>query len=420
VFRHTCVMLACAVTTAASAQTTTPPPTPPTTTSTSAPRREPPDTMTLTLALAGAGAGDSEGFAPEVAALTGVHTDSDAMLAYQHRGRKAMFGLSGRGVLRYDAQAGSVTPMREQGTAAFSIGGLRASQSIGYSPYFQFGALPNAAPTPLDESALAHGDFANSDLGALTYTTDAAMTQAIGRRSTLSMSFNSQRTMFGESQSNLDQMSMIGSASLSHRLSRHLSLRTGYGLRSARYPTSGLETLRVHAIDLGLDYSRALSLTRRTSLSFSSGSVITKLADGMAYVVTGDATLVRMIGRTWNARVAVKRDVHLLDGFTEPVLANTFSTSVGGGLSRRMSMSTSVGVSQGTVGVVNESNNNYWNWTAGAGWRLAVGRRASLDAQYFYYGHRFDEGVVLAPGLAYQQLRQGLRVGMTWLFPVLP
>jgi hypothetical protein len=117
--------------------------------------------------------------------------------------------------------------------------------------------------------------------------------------------------------------------------------------------------------------------------------------------------------------VAVKRDVHLLDGFAEPVLANTFTSSIGGGLSRHMSMSTSVGVSDGTVGVVNNGNNNYWNWTAGAGWRLAVGRRASLDAQYFYYGHRFDEGVVLAPGLNYQQLRQGLRVGMTWLFPVM-
>jgi hypothetical protein len=379
--------------------------------------------MTLALSLAGAGAGDSEGFAPEVAALTGVHTDTDAMLAYQHRGRKATFGLSGRGVLRYDAQAGTITPMREQGTFGFSAGGpthqLRASQSVGYSPYFQFGALPNEAPTALDESALAHGDYANSDLGALTYTTDAGMTQQIGRRSTLSMTFYAQRTMFGEAQTDLDQMSLNAEASLSHRLSRHLSLRTGYGLRSARYPTSGLEMLRVHAIDLGLDYSRALSLTRRTTFTFSSGSVITKLDDGMAYVVTGDATLVRMIGRTWNARVAVKRDVHLLDGFAEPVLANTFTSSIGGGLSRHMSMSTSVGVSDGTVGVVNNGNNNYWNWTAGAGWRLAVGRRASLDAQYFYYGHRFDEGVVLAPGLNYQQLRQGLRVGMTWLFPVM-
>ena len=169
--------------------------------------------MTRALSLAGAGASDSEGFAPEVATLTGVHTDTDAMLAYQHRGRKATFGLSGRGVLRYDAQAGSVTPMREQGTVGFSVGGaqhqFRASQSVGYSPYFQFGALPNAAPTPLDESALAHGDFANSDLGALTYTTDAAMTQAIGRRTTLSMTFNAERTMFSEAQSDLDQMSLI-------------------------------------------------------------------------------------------------------------------------------------------------------------------------------------------------------------------
>lgn len=380
--------------------------------------------MNLTLSVAGAGAGDSEGFSPEVAALTGVHTDTDAMLAYQHRGRKATFGVTGRGVLRYDAQVGEVTPMREQGTFGFTAGGpahqIRANQSVGYSPYYQFGALPNSAPTALDESALAHGDFANTDYGALTYTTDASTTQAVGRHSSISMTFFGQRTMFGDGQSDLDQTSIIASAMFNHRLSRHLSLRTGYGLRSARYPVSGLDTVRIHAIDLGLDYSRALSLTRRTTFSFSSGSVLSKLDGGMAYTITGDAALVRMIGRTWNLRLTGKRDVYLLDGFLEPVLANTASTSIGGGLTRKMSMSTSVGFSQGTVGVINTSNNDYWNWTASAGWRLAVGRRASLDAQYFYYGHRFDEGVMLAPGLMYQQIRQGLRVGMTWLFPVMP
>jgi opacity protein-like surface antigen len=405
------VLLACALATGASAQTTA-----------SRPRREPPQTMMLTLSFAGAGAGDSEGMAPEVAALSGVHADSDAMLTYQRQVRRATLGVSGRTVMRYDARAGAVTPMRYQGTVGFSMGGaqrqLRASQTIGYSPFFQFGAVPEPAPSALEETALAHGDFANAGLAAYTSTTDVAMNQAISRRSSLSLSYNLHRTTFGRS--DLDQTSLVGAVSLSHRLTRYISLRTGYGLRSASYPNSATEAVRVHALDLGLDYSRALSISRRTTLNFSSGSVATKLDQGMAFVMTGDATLTRMIGRTWNARLALKRDVHLLEGFAQPVLANSLSTSIGGALNRRLSVASSIGMSSGTVGIVSATaKNNYWNWTAGAGLRVTVTRRSALEAQYFYYGHRFDQDVRLAPGLANQQKRQGVRVGMTWQTPVL-
>jgi hypothetical protein len=413
------VTFVCAVATAASAQTPAAPPAAQPTAGQS--HREPPQTMMLTLGFSGAGAGDSEGLAPEAAALTGVHTDTDALLAYQRHFRKATLGFSGRTVVRYDARSEDLTPMREQGTIGFSTGGtnrqIRASQSVGFSPYYQFGAMPNGSPSELDETALAHGDFANSGVSALTLSTDATMTQAIGRRTSLALSYYSQRTTFD--QSNLDQMSLIGSVSLSHRLSRYLSLRTGYGLRSARYPSANAETVRVHALDLGLDYARALSLTRRTTLSFRSGSVATKVADGMAYVITGDAALTRMIGRTWNVRLGVKRDVNLLEGFTEPVLSNVLTTGIGGGLNRRMSVSSSVTVSSGTVGVANQTGSNYWNWTAGGAWRLTLSRRSALDAGYFYYGHRFEDGVVLPPGVLNQQIRQGLRVGLTWLIPVM-
>ena len=135
--------------------------------------------MMLTLSLAGAGAGDSEGFAPDVAALTGVLTDSDAMLAYQHRGRKATFGVSWtrRPALRL-AQAGSITPMREQGDVRL-LGWRRHAPAPRQSERRLLAVLSSSARCrtkrrrALDESALAHGDYANSDLGALTYTTDA-------------------------------------------------------------------------------------------------------------------------------------------------------------------------------------------------------------------------------------------------------
>ena len=409
--RSICVMLVCAVATAASAQTKE-----------ERPRRARPQTMTLTESIAAAGAGDSEGMAPEAAALSGVHTDSDTMLTYERHLGRATLGVTGRTVLRYDAQNTELTPMSHQATVGFSAGGpqhqFRASQSLRYSPYFQFGAAPaGASPDALDEAALAHSDFANAELAAYTSVSDVGLTQGIGRRSSLSMSFNQRRTIF--ERSDLDQTSLSGAMTFNHRLSRFVSLRTGYGLTSADYAGPAGAPVRMHNLDLGLDYSRALSLNRKTMFGFKSGSVLTRVDRGMAFVLAGDATLTRSIGRTWSARLLVKRDVQMLDGFRQPVLSNMLSGGFGGSLNRRMAVSSSLAVSSDTVGVVSDTGSNYQNWTASAGWRLTLTRRAMVDVQYFYYGHHFDNDVVLAPGLFNQQTRQGLRVGMTWQMPVL-
>ena len=47
-----------------------------------------------------------------------------------------------------------------------------------------------------------------------------------------------------------------------------------------------------------------------------------------------------------------------------------------------------------------------------------LSRSTALDAQYSAYGHRFDQGVQLAPGVVNALNRQGVRVSFTWLHSV--
>ena len=62
----------------------------------------------------------------------------------------------------------------------------------------------------------------------------------------------------------------------------------------------------------------------------------------------------------------------------------------------------------------------YQNWSGTVGLRLMLSRWTAMEAQYSSYGHHFDQGVQLAPGVVSGLKRQGLRVSFTWLLPVLP
>ena len=346
----------------ASAQTATPAQTPapaPTT----RPQGEPPQTMMLTWSFSGGAANESDTLATDALRGSGFHTDSDALMTYQRRAGRARFGVTARSVFRYAPSSATPTTMYDEGGVDFSVTGsrsrLHASQNVSYSPYYQLGALPDAVLSPLSETAQSHGDFANTDLKTFRSVTGVDWSQTINRLYTLSVSYNVRRTTF--SREDLDLSSQDISVRVVRRLSRYVSLRTGYGQQFANSTFAQTTSARNHDLDLGLDYSRALSVSRRTTVSFSSGSSVTPQNRGTAFNLTGNAALARQIGRTWSARVAFNRSVQVLEGFTQPVLSNAVTTTVTGALGRRASVSSSAGFTTGTVGLGPTSGNTYSN-----------------------------------------------------------
>jgi hypothetical protein len=232
-------------------------------------------------------------------------------------------------------------------------------------------------------------------------------------------SYDLRRTNFHNG-SLLDMTSQNAGAVLTRRLTRSLGLRTGYAYRIASTAIAGSEPLRVNDVELGLDFSRPLATSRRTTFSFASGSSISPADGGVGFRVTGNAGLTRLIGRTWKTRIGVDRSVRLLEGFVEPVLTNAVDATVGGNLSRRVSLSTSGSLSTGSVGLNGQTGNSYQNWTVASGLSFAMGRRAELGAQYFALDERFDNGVVLPTGLDdRRRRRQGVRISITFRAPLL-
>jgi hypothetical protein len=415
--RLAAVVLACGVAaTPAAAQTAGQPDAAP-----SAPRRapaQPPQTLIVGLSLFGGSSDAANESTPDFE--VGTHADADATIAYTRRAGRAAFGLTGQSVLRRTRN--EFTPMRQQGGIDYSFNGarqqFRASQSIGYTPYYQFGGVTQLALMPISESAQSHGDLANTDLDAIAATTDVEWNRVLSERVSLSAMYNRRSTTFGDP--DLDMITQSAGARLSRKITRFASLRTGYTYRVGDSGfTSASAPLREHDVDLGVDYSRPVTASGRTTVSFGSGSSLLPQDDGLAYRVTGDASLTRLIGRTWNARVGVNRSVQLLEGFAEPVLANIVNLGLGGTVTRRVSVLSWGSMSTGTVGLSADAANGYTNWSAGGGLSVMVGRRASIEAQYFIAGDEFENGVLLPPGLSHERRqRQGLRAGFTWRGPL--
>ena len=378
--------------------------------------------MMLTMSLSGSDADDGAGAGIGTVAISGFHTDADAIVTYKRNLGRASINASGRSVVRYAPSSETLTTTYDQGQLAFSMvtahSRLQASQMVSYSPYYQFGALPDATASPITETAQSHGDFANSSLRALGSMTAVDFSRTINRRDTLSLSYNLRRTTFGGQ--NLDLTYQGGGVLFLHQLTRSVNLRAGYGYRSMNSTFTQGGFAHNHNIDLGLDYNRALGFSKRTTLSFLSGAAATPTEHGTTLHPTGKLALTRQVGRTWRANLAVNRSVELLEGFTQPVVMNNGTIDVGGKLSRRASVSASAAYSMGVVGVDARDASTYDNWSGTVGLQLMLNRWTALETQYSSYQHRFDHGVELAPGVADGLKRQGLRVSLTWRHWVLP
>lgn len=384
--------------------------------------QQPLRTMILTLSLLGAGADDtSPGAVSGTRSATGYHNDANALLTYAARGQRSAVGVSVQSVVRYDPARGDLGTVHDQGTFDFSMTGartrLRMTQSLTYSPAYQFGALSDttdASGSAQADTAQAHGDYANADLAAYASATRVDFTRELSRRASLSLFYTGRHTAFPGFDSGFTSQA-IG-FQVTRRISRNASLHTGYGYQVGGGITPDA-TLRTHDLDIGIDYGRALTLSKHTTVSFGTGSSV--LTDGgLTYRLSGDASLTRRVGRTGHARLTYRRGVRLLEGFAAPVMFDTVDAGLTGSLSRRVALSSSAGLTSGTVGTTKTAG-SFGTITGAAGLHMTLSRRAAFEAQYFYYRQRAADTTVLPPGLAGALNRQGLRAGITWGAPLL-
>jgi hypothetical protein len=285
---------------------------------------------------------------------------------------------------------------------------LSASEVVTYQPY-TFSSLfpqsldPNLQFLPVQGPAL---ELAANKTQYLQYTSSVTFNRELSRRTAFYAGYNFTQgdTAYGNGRFT----SQGANAGVRWSLTRNLGLRTGYGYQTATYGVDA-RTLGYHNIDVGVDYNKALSFSRRTTLSFGTGT--SALTDGQttSYHATGDVQLNHEIGRTWAATISYDRAFQFVGTLLEPVFYDAASASVGGLVNRRVRVQTSARASLGKMGLGRERvDNDYDTYQGIATVAIALTRYIDLGVDYTIYRYRFGSGAVLPIGIPRDVERQSI------------
>ena len=345
------------------------------------------------------------------------HAGAGLSLDYAAATRKISFYTAGVSEFRYYRSERGITAPLASGSAGFGVPlGRRfrfdGSAQSSYLPRFQFSVLPVTTVIPVDLPQ-ATMDYGISSYDVVSYQGNALLTFRVDDRSSIRLNYGRSQFKYLGRDYRLDTDSV--GAGYSRSLTRYATLLVGYDEQNGHYGAhlgSAASTLRRRSIDAGINYSRPLSQSRRTTIGFTTGS--TALDDGneTVYTFTGNAKLNHRLARRWNLGLAYSRHLGLVGGFDQPIFADSTAVNVEGLLGHRVLFNASAGYSNGTVGLTSRGR-NYDSRQANARVDVPItARRLSVFGNYFYYQYMFDGSVALPAGLAPHVSRHGVRAGL--------
>ncbi len=357
--------------------------------------------------------------------VNGAYGLGEATLTYMQKTKRHQLTANGRSTSRYYPQMTDLSATEGSGDLSVVTQIGRRShvslfQGATYQPYYQLNFMGVAAPS--EGVTILSGNVAGSpelggqplrSLPSYIYDGKFGWGTQIGRRDTLSADYSYRHTIFGNSvRAPFDWQ--LAAVKFTHPMTRYAALRLGYGYSQGRSGTR----VDNHNIDVGVDYSRPLSRTRRTKFNFSSGSSIVEYANQQYFVMNGDAELTHEVGRSGTLSVGYHRGVQFVEGVIGPMMADTVRTGFSGYLGSRVEAIINGGYSSGQIGL-GSGDPGYATYTAGAGLRVALNRLFSIDMQYLYDQYDFDQGAPLLVGVPRALDRQSIRVGVTGWVPLL-
>jgi len=320
---------------------------------------------------------------------------------------------------------------------------LSIDETVTYQPYTLFTLFPQLAgiaggaqPTSialadagLGQVPIVDQDFTAQHVDYYSYTTAVSLNRALSRRWSGSFGYSYH---YSDLPSNTaDFWSQSATARASTSFTRYMGLHIGYGVVQGQYwdyDTDGVphssKSVFSHNIDVGLDYSRSLSLTRRTTLGFSTGAAAVSDRHTTRYSGIGSANLARQIGRTWTASLSYNRSVAFIEILREPVFYDGVSAAIGGLLGRRISVQGSVGTAFGNIGGTQNNSvggrrNPLDSYYGNAGMNIGLTRNLALGVSYMYYHYTFNTSAFLPIGFPQQLDRHSVRATLNAWVPVI-
>ena len=320
-----------------------------------------------------------------------------------------------------------------------------ARQSAAYTSAYNQALTPVAAQAGIPEIGApetdapeigAPGDTALDlfEMNAVRTATSLLLAQEFGRHASVRGAYQF-RTMRVDDQDAIDSRfrdyeTHSGSLGFHYDrpVTRYATLRLGYGIRASDRRSRTGEPKFLHNIDVGMNYARALSFSRRTSLSFGTGSAIAvsepldPASDGdregrTRVRLTGRASLVHELGRTWTTHLTYSRGFRNHDGFDELFFTDAVDAGIGGLISRRLSFA--AGASWADSSIEYRSRGGRAGRSASAQLQYGLSRFLALYARYIYYHYRYSDNVLLDERFPRQLDRHGVRVGLTTSVPLI-
>jgi hypothetical protein len=254
-----------------------------------------------------------------------------------------------------------------------------------------------------------------------TLATIAGFNRPLGRRATFELKYGLDETRQG---SRVDRRVFTFGGGIRRGLTRSLDLRLGHTVRLVHTEQqSQAPSLTAHDLDLGVDYHRARSFSRRTSVTFSSGAAAITTEGLTQYMITGTGGLQHRISRTWTAAAAFDRRLNMIEGIPQPVIANGLTTTVGGLFGRRTGLRLRGSLMDGRVGVpVSAADRAAQTSAAGFGTIKTYTTEARVFytlwsgwqwyAEQFYYQHELSNPGILSQGVPASLTRTGVRTGV--------
>jgi hypothetical protein len=364
--------------------------------------------------------------------LSGLFTSIVPGLTYSWSGKSVEFSASGSASFRYYQKEHESLGRTAFGAVGLSAGSdrtrLSLNQSVNYSPAYFYGLFPSLASPDVVDAVTTVGagsDFAADSNSVLLYETSGDLNRGLTSRSSLDLSGTFRYSDMSDVGSQDLRSFSVGGRYL-YNVSRNSTLHLGYFYREGQYSyIATSQSIVAHDIDIGIDYHRPLSFSRRTHFDFSVGSSVVNVpsidstGQDLQYRVVGSAGLTHDMGRTWKARVAYDRNVGFVEGLRDPVFADALNASVDGFVNRRVDLHVGSALSMGESGTASTAQSNVRTYMASARVRSALTENLALFAEYIYYNYNLGTAVITTPGVPRALDRNTARVGVTAWLPLL-
>jgi hypothetical protein len=339
------------------------------------------------------------------------------------------FGASGSTSTGYDPKRGELMKADHYARASMTspIGRkstLTFGQIVTYTPSYLYRLFPAPVETTLTPEAVTGANYSAANESAYSYDSSASFAHKLSRVG--SLNFGSTYRITDFSGQGRDVRSYSLSAGYHHTFTKTATLKLDYGYRKGTYAqVAGERATVAHDLNIGLDYTKALSRSRRTFVSFNSGSTIIQAdplntTERSQYMVLGGGSLSHQMGRTWLAQLDLSRSLKFLEGFPDPVLSNGVNASLAGQVSKRLNTRFNAGYSTGDVNSASPvlGTNGFNTYTALANVSFRMTRHLSIYSDYFYYYYDMGSGIALPPGVPAGLERNSIHVGLTLWAPL--